>query len=64
MNRVVGAFYSVFCVCGACVRGCSSVVECNLAKVDVEGSNPSARSRFFVCTFSELYTLKFYDVGV
>jgi hypothetical protein len=26
-------------------RGSNSVVECNLAKVDVEGSNPFSRSK-------------------
>jgi hypothetical protein len=28
-------------------RGSNSVVECNLAKVEVEGSNPFSRSIFF-----------------
>jgi hypothetical protein len=28
----------------ASLRGSNSVVECNLAKVDVEGSNPFSRS--------------------
>ncbi len=28
------------------IRGSNSVVECNLAKVEVEGSNPFSRSIF------------------
>ncbi len=30
-------------------RGSNSVVECNLAKVDVEGSNPFSRSEMESC---------------
>ena len=29
------------------IRGSNSVVECNLAKVEVEGSNPFSRSMIF-----------------
>ena len=32
------------------ICGSNSVVECNLAKVEVEGSNPFSRSIFFIAT--------------
>ena len=35
--------------------GYSSGVERNLAKVDVEGSNPFARSIFYKCAFEALF---------
>jgi hypothetical protein len=46
-GRVVGGRKAGIVKC-AVLSGSNSVVECDLAKVEVAGSNPVSRSRFFL----------------
>ena len=47
MSAGIGLPSDLHCMMGnPVVRGRNSVVECQLPKLDVEGSNPFARSQF------------------